>query len=222
MEHTYSVISRYLVLTMPTRTPSPRRALWRRAFLSSVATMLVLMAVLFGAKYFSVQADSRVIAGSSNASDLAIESLSSKIVSRNQEHQRLQWKRAALSDSPKQPTSTLAPGERTRRALVSELIHLLALEKQYSEGSPEIASTREQIDALQAQIADLPQVDQHAQFARASTDDTAPCPVPEGARGTWPGRTARDRGAAGPVRDRDHGRGTVRPMSAVTSACGTH
>jgi hypothetical protein len=125
---------------------------------------LAIMVVLFGAKYFRTQADSRVMAGSASTNDLAIESLSNKIVAQNQERQSLEVKRAILASSAKETAiPALAPGERTRRALVGELIHLLALEKQYSEGSPEITNTREQIDALQSQIAELPPVNQHIQ-----------------------------------------------------------
>ncbi len=155
-----------------------KRSRWKRPALTALTVVLVSLAALFAIRFFTTRSATAgagdVAASQRSVNDIATESLSKKIAIDNQQRQELQAKRAQLTAvAPPERRIVLTPAERTRHELVSKLIYLLALERQYPEGSPETTDTRKQIDSLQSQIAEMPLPERRVQpVAPAATTDT--------------------------------------------------
>ena len=146
---------------MPKNNLSPRRRRWKRAAKVGVNVTMIALAVVFGLRFFSAHAKGAKAAEirplATPASDAEVDALRQKIEAEHQAHQRLELKSAQLAASAQQASvPEMSPEQRVRVALTRKLVRLLALEKQYPEGSPEIAETREQIDNLQAERAEMP------------------------------------------------------------------
>jgi septal ring factor EnvC (AmiA/AmiB activator) len=155
---------------------SPRRRRWKHAGKLWLAVTILSLSVLFGLRLFSTHSvAAKAVASSAQGTPKTnpeIDALNRKITEETQEHQRLEAKRMQLAASSTQPAPlpAMSPEQRARAELTRKLVRLLALEKESPEGSPEIVDTRQQIDALQAQMAEMPQEQRRAYFRpRAAT-----------------------------------------------------
>jgi Mrp family chromosome partitioning ATPase len=152
---------------MSTHTISRRRPRWKRTALTALTVLLLSFAALYGIRLYRVRSaiavEGDITTEKRSANDIAIESLSRKITTDNQQRQELKATRAQQASAPPRARAVVLPPAEIRRKLVGELIRLLSLEEQYPEGSPEITDTRKQIDSLQSQIAQMPVPVHHAQ-----------------------------------------------------------